>query len=188
MGSPAFATNDDAGGGASPRSCISGGTSCSHATFQIDAKRWNEMISRMDDLQTEILQLQQRNREKDRGKEFESSYTRVIFLMAVTYFTLLTYMALVIKSANPYLDAIVPTVGFNISTWSLPYVKEWWIQARHYYIHGETERASIRRLMVAEEVEQETAGDVECGDGGEEEQKSSHSTQPHHEDDEELAP
>lgn len=63
---------------------------------------------------------------KDRGKEFEGSYTRVIFIMIVTYCTLFGYMTL-IGSETPYLNAIVPTVGFNISTWSLPFVKEIWI-------------------------------------------------------------
>ena len=90
---------------------------------------------RLTHLQKEIDELHQRNYEKDRGKEFESSYTRVIFLMFVTYWTLFGYMAL-IGTSRPFLDAIVPTVGFNISTWSLPHVKELWIQARHYYRHG----------------------------------------------------
>ena len=63
--------------------------------------------------------------------------------------------------------------------WSLPYVKEWWIQARHYYIHGESESASLRRLMVEEgrdedgnavitlspneAVEENPTTDMECG-------------------------
>lgn len=118
----------------------------------VDASVLNDMIERLNSLQREVNQLKQRNFEKDRGKEFESSYTRVLFLMAVTYWTLFGYMALVIKSKNPFLDAIVPTVGFNISTWSLPYVKEWWIQARHYYIHGESESTSLRRLVVEDDL------------------------------------
>jgi len=67
------------------------------------------------------------NEEKDRGKEFEGSYTRVIFIMVVTYCTLFGYMSL-IGTKDAYLNAIVPTLGFNISTWSLPYVKELWIR------------------------------------------------------------
>ena len=100
---------------------------------------------RLDYLQSEVTALHQRNFEKDRGKEFEGSYARVIFLMVVTYLTLYCYMQWVLKTDFPYLDAIVPTVGFNISTWSLPFVKEYWIQARHYYRHGETEAVSLRR-------------------------------------------
>lgn len=46
--------------------------------------------------------------------------------MCITYCTLFGYMYL-IGSANPALNAIVPTLGFNISTWSLPFVKDLWI-------------------------------------------------------------
>lgn len=63
---------------------------------------------------------------KDHGKEFEGSYTRVIFLMCITYCTLYGYMSL-IGTHNAALNAIVPTIGFNISTWSLPFVKNLWI-------------------------------------------------------------
>ena len=145
----------------------------------MDAAVLKVMTERMNYLQKQINDLKRRNFEKDRGKDFEGSYTRVLFLMVITYWTLFGYMALVIKSKNPYLDAIVPTVGFNISTWSLPYVKEWWIQARHYYIHGESESASLRRLMVEEgrdedgnavitlspneAVEENPTTDMECG-------------------------
>jgi hypothetical protein len=66
------------------------------------------------------------NYEKDRGKEFEGSYTRVLFIMVITYLTLFGYMTL-IGTRNAALNAIVPTLGFNISTWSLPYIKDVWI-------------------------------------------------------------
>ena len=82
-------------------------------------------------LQEEVDHINQRNVEKDRGKEFETSYTRVIFLMTITYCTLFGYMSF-IKTNHPSLDAIVPTVGFNISTWSLPYIKEWWVSLKEY--------------------------------------------------------
>ena len=98
-----------------------------------------EIEERLQLMQGEINLLKQRNYEKDRGKEFESSYTRIFFLMAVTYVTLALYMYYVLKTSRPYLDAIVPTVGFNISTWGLPYVKEWWIQINYYWQHGEFE-------------------------------------------------
>ena len=91
-------------------------------------------------LKDEINLLKQRNYEKDRGKDFEGSYTRTVFLMVITYATLFCYMYFVLKTARPALDAIVPTVGFNISTWGLPYVKEWWVQIQYYRRHGEFEK------------------------------------------------
>ena len=94
------------------------------------------------------MQLQKRNYEKDKGKQFEGSYTRVssvvavapvlvfavladicvqvCFIMIITYFTLCGYM-IAIGVQDPFLNAIVPTVGFNLSTWSLPWVKQIWM-------------------------------------------------------------
>jgi len=91
----------------------------------------SNISERLKLVEKEIEALKQRNFEKDRGKEFESSYTRVIFIMVVTYWTLFGYMA-IIKTNQPFLDAIVPTVGFNISTWSLPHVKVCWIKLQHW--------------------------------------------------------
>lgn len=121
------------------------GSICSRkAAGAAEATPLLSLSERMERLQAEVEALKQRNFEKDRGKEYEGSYTRIFFLMMITYWTLFAYMY-IIETNNPFLDAIVPTVGFNISTWKLPFVKEWWIQANHYYTHGETESASMRR-------------------------------------------
>ena len=65
------------------------------------------------------------NEEKDRGKSFEKSYTRVIAIMLLTYVTLFGYMSLIgVKDA--YLNAVIPTVGFNLSTLSMSSVQYIW--------------------------------------------------------------
>ena len=46
--------------------------------------------------------------------------------MVITYFTLYGYMSL-IGTEHAALNAIVPAIGFNISTWTLPYIKEVWM-------------------------------------------------------------
>lgn len=65
------------------------------------------------------------NRSRDQDKDFETSYTRLFFIMCVTYATLFLYMTL-IAAPSPALSAVVPAVGFNLSTWSLPWVKRIW--------------------------------------------------------------
>ena len=75
---------------------------------------------------------------KDTGKKFEGSYTRIIVIMFLTYCTLCTYMYL-IKVPDPFLNAIVPTVGFNLSTWSLPWIKKIWM-AVHDWNYGKGRR------------------------------------------------
>lgn len=87
-------------------------------------------LARLEDqvelLVADLRELHHRNYEKDKGKKFEGSYTRVGFIMIITYFTLCGYM-IAIGVADPFLNAIVPTVGFNLSTWSLPWVKQIWM-------------------------------------------------------------
>ena len=90
---------------------------------------------------------------KDRGKEFETSYVRVIFIMLITYCTLYGYMT-IIGTPKAYLNAVVPTVGFNISTWSVPYVKEVWI----WWYAENTSKECIAGLTSSDAVE-----DVEIG-------------------------
>lgn len=88
-----------------------------------------------------------RNYTKDTGKKFEGSWTRVGVIMVITYCTLFTYMYL-IDVPSPFLNAIVPTVGFNLSTWSLPQVKRAWI-ALHDWNYG-VGRAELAALHDAE--------------------------------------
>ncbi|CAM9374049.1 unnamed protein product, partial [Ectocarpus fasciculatus] len=87
-------------------------------------------MARIDDdvehLKNQIRILRERNFIKDKGKKFEGSYTRISFIMIITYATISTYMYL-IGVKDPLLNAIVPTVGFNLSTWSLPSVKKVWM-------------------------------------------------------------
>ena len=66
------------------------------------------------------------NEEEALDNEFAGSFIRMIFIMVVTYCTLYGYMTL-INVDKAYLNAIVPTMGYNMSTWSLPYVKCLWL-------------------------------------------------------------
>lgn len=76
-------------------------------------------------LQGQIDELKLRNFLKDQDKAFESSWTRMITIVVLTYGTLFTYMW-GIGVNQPALSAIVPTVGFSLSTLSLPYLKYCW--------------------------------------------------------------
>jgi hypothetical protein len=66
------------------------------------------------------------NAERDFDKRFEVSFLRMLAIMTITYLTIYLYMKLVINVSDPELNAVVPTIGFNLSTWSLPSVKRIW--------------------------------------------------------------
>ena len=60
-------------------------------------------------------------------KRYESSWARVFIIMGITYATLSSYMNY-IGVNDPLRNAVIPTLGFYLSTWSLSYFKNIWIQ------------------------------------------------------------
>lgn len=73
--------------------------------------------------------IEHRNKTVESDKAWEVSYTRRGLLILFTYLSIGLYMW-AIAVPQPWLSAIVPSVGFLLSTLTLPYVKRWWIQRR----------------------------------------------------------
>jgi hypothetical protein len=79
------------------------------------------------DLEKEINKLKERNKRVELDKAWETSFTRRVILIIFTYLAIGLYLN-AIKIANPWLNAIVPSVGFLLSTLTLPYFKKMWIR------------------------------------------------------------
>mmetsp|Transcript_28423 Transcript_28423/g.28731 ORF Transcript_28423/g.28731 Transcript_28423/m.28731 type:complete len:147 (-) Transcript_28423:46-486(-) len=91
-----------------------------------------KMEAEVESIRVMLRDLDRRNEIKDRAKKFEGSWTRILFIMFITYLTLMGYMYL-IDVPYPYLNAVVPTVGFNLSTWSLPHIKKLWLRWNEHH-------------------------------------------------------
>ncbi|PIS15831.1 hypothetical protein COT62_01625 [Candidatus Roizmanbacteria bacterium CG09_land_8_20_14_0_10_41_9] len=87
------------------------------------------MVS-LNELEEEIKQIKQRNERVEIDKAWETSLTRKILLIAFTYLAIGLYMNAV-SIPNPWLNAVVPSVGFLLSTLTLSYFKEYW--RKHIY-------------------------------------------------------
>ncbi len=72
------------------------------------------------------------NKERDKDKAFETSYTRMFTVMLFTYCVLLAYFR-AMNIEHPELNAIVPALGFYMSTWSMSFVKWMWVK---YWYHN----------------------------------------------------
>jgi hypothetical protein len=89
-------------------------------------------VNQNDELATlahRIALIEARNRRVEVDKAWELSLTRKVSVLALTYFV----MILVFWSLNnekPALNALVPTLGFYLSTVSLPKVKSWWQRSK----------------------------------------------------------
>lgn len=88
-----------------------------------------DLLQRIAGLEEELRQVGIRNERVDLDKAWERSFTRITLVMILTYLliAIVFYLAAV---PNFYFNAVVPTLGFFISTQSLPLAKNWWIK-RH---------------------------------------------------------
>jgi hypothetical protein len=77
------------------------------------------------EIESEIIKIKQRNQRVELDKEWEGSYSRRFLIGLFTYVSIGVYMWF-IGVDKPLLNAIVPTIGFTLSTLSLPIFKEIW--------------------------------------------------------------
>ncbi|MBT4870916.1 MAG: hypothetical protein HON47_05050 [Candidatus Diapherotrites archaeon] len=78
-------------------------------------------------IEKEIIKIKQRNKKVESDKDWETSKTRKILIAVFTYIIIVLFFW-VANLPNPLINAIVPTVGFVLSTVSLPYFKNYWIK------------------------------------------------------------
>lgn len=84
------------------------------------------MEERIKKLEEEILVIKSRNSRVEAEKAWETSLFRVATIALITYVIALFIMKS-IGVKGYFLNALVPTVGYILSTQSLPFIKKWWI-------------------------------------------------------------
>ena len=82
-------------------------------------------------LENRVRQIEIRNKKVEADKAWETSWTRRFLLIVFTYLAIGLYLNTILVP-NPWLNAIVPAIGFLLSTLSLPYFKKLWLR----YIFG----------------------------------------------------
>lgn len=86
-------------------------------------------MNELEQIKSDLAEIKKRNVKVEIDKAWETSYTRRVLLVIFTYLSIGIYMA-VIKVDRPWLNAIVPAIGFTLSTLSLPYFKSIWIRIK----------------------------------------------------------
>lgn len=79
----------------------------------------------LENLNKRIRQIEERNRRVESNKAWETSWTRKIILVTFTYLSLGFYIQ-VIGIEKPWLNAIIPSLAFLLSTLTLPFFKSLW--------------------------------------------------------------
>lgn len=84
-------------------------------------------MATIEELEQEITKIKARNASVEVDKLWETSWTRRLLIAIFTYLAIGIYL-FAIHIARPWLNAIVPTVGFMLSTLTLPYFKKFWLK------------------------------------------------------------
>lgn len=79
------------------------------------------------DIEKEIEEIKERNRRVEMEKGWETSYFRIVSITVITY-VLATIVLYLIGIERPYINSLIPTIGFMLSTLSLPFIKKFWIR------------------------------------------------------------
>jgi len=90
------------------------------------------LAERVAIIEKELDRINERNVRVELDKAWETSRFRVLSITFITYLIamLLFY---VLGVSDYYLSALIPTVGYFLSTQSLPFIKKWWIgKGREY--------------------------------------------------------
>jgi len=84
------------------------------------------MDDRISKIEQELAAIKERNSRVEAEKAWEVSGFRKAVIAVVTY-VLASLVLYFIGVPNFYLSALIPTLGYILSTLSLPFVKRWWI-------------------------------------------------------------
>lgn len=84
-------------------------------------------MSEIEEIKKEIEILKKRNAMVETDKAWETSVLRKFLIAIFTYLAITIYMW-AIGIDLPMLNAIIPTIGFLLSTLTLPLFKKWWVK------------------------------------------------------------
>lgn len=77
------------------------------------------------DMEKRVAAIEKRNARVEADKAWETSWTRRVAIAVLTYIVVCVYLAFVIH-IDPWLNALVPVVGFLLSTLALSVIRELW--------------------------------------------------------------
>lgn len=80
-------------------------------------------------LEERIAKLETRNQRVEGDKGWETSWTRRLSIMALIYLTIVFYLHFVIH-INPWVNGLVPVIGYFISTLTIGLLKKRWLARR----------------------------------------------------------
>lgn len=98
-----------------------------HCLWLMSSVGYTRYMQDIELLKKRVEALEARNKRVEADKRWETSFMRRGLLLLFTYMAIGLYLW-VIAVPRPWLNAIVPSVGFLLSTLTLPLFKKWWLR------------------------------------------------------------
>jgi len=81
----------------------------------------------MEELEKRICKIEERNKKVELDKAWETSWARKISILLLTYVVIIIFF-FIARLPKPFINSIVPTIGFFLSTLSLSLLKKIWMK------------------------------------------------------------
>ncbi len=83
-------------------------------------------MNNYEKIEQEINKIKERNFKVEADKAWETSLFRKFLISILTYVVIVLFFYFA-NLPKPFINAIVPTIGFVLSTLTVPLFKKWWI-------------------------------------------------------------
>ncbi len=83
-------------------------------------------MSSIEELESVVEEIKKRNQRVEIDKLWETSWTRKSVIVVLTYAIVVIFLYIVHVS-TPFINAIVPVIGFILSTLTVSFFKKMWI-------------------------------------------------------------
>ena len=87
------------------------------------------MDNKIRELENRIVDIEKRNKKVEGDKAWETSTLRKVLIIVLTYIFAVLYLKIA-ATTNPFFGAVVPCVGFFLSTQTLSIIKKNWLSRR----------------------------------------------------------
>ena len=87
----------------------------------------------MENMNSRIQKIEERNKIVELDKRWETSITRRICIMILTYIIVVLYSILIKNTCNIFLSSLVPVIGYTLSTLSLKLIRKIWVKKINKY-------------------------------------------------------
>lgn len=81
-------------------------------------------------LEDRLTLIESRNQKVEGDKSWETSWTRRLSIMVLTYTVVVFYLRFVVH-IDPWINALVPVIGFLLSTLTVSLLKKEWLKRRN---------------------------------------------------------